>query len=132
MEANITPLTLCTLPTEEKSEARFCFVFHNYVSLLTGTLDDRIRTAIHMTADETSLSPVYIAKVLVEHGLKASKNAFPDSFVDFIEDKSGLDPWAAGAMTYAQNKLAKLWQIESHQPYYAGSHQVFSEGAYLQ
>jgi hypothetical protein len=133
MKTDKLSLTLPVFSNDDQPiEARCCFVFHGYVSMLQGHLDERIHTAIHMTAEEMNLSSLYVSKTLVEHGLKASQNAFPNEFVHFIRDKSRLDPWAAGAMTYAQNKLAKLWQIQSQQPYYIHPCQSHSAGSYLQ
>lgn len=98
---------------EETTESRCCYTFGRFYKILRGKEPaQRVLKAIGLTSEEIGFSPVYVARTLVEHGLRAPKDSFPHGFIDFVESKSGMDPWAAGAMTYAQNKLAKFWQIE--------------------
>lgn len=100
-------------PQEESQESRCCYTFGRFYKILRGYEPSaRVLKAIGLTSEEVGFSPVYVARILVEHGLRAPKPSFPHGFIDFVESKSGMDPWAAGAMTYAQNKLAKFWQIE--------------------
>ncbi len=100
-------------PNEEALDSRCCYTFGRFYKILRGhEPSSRVLKAIGLTSEEIGFSPVYIARILVENGLRAPKQSFPHGFIDFVESKSGMDPWAAGAMTYAQNKLAKFWQIE--------------------
>lgn len=96
----------------ETFDTRCCYTFYRYMKFYHALNEhERVRLAILETATETNMSAGYIAKILVENGLQAPKSCFPEEFVSFIESKSSLDPWAAGAMSYAQNKLAKQWHI---------------------
>ena len=100
----------------ENFETRCCYTFYRFMKFYHALNEhERVRLAILETAAETHMSAGYVAKILVENGLQAPKSCFPHEFVNFIESKSSLDPWAAGAMSYAQNKLAKQWHIRMHE-----------------
>lgn len=108
-------ITYPTLPLEETQESRCCYSFHRFLKLVDQQNETlAVYQAIHLTAQETGYSDMYVAKILVEYGLKAPKEAFPESFSHFLEEKTELNPWAAGSMSYAQNKLAKFWQLSIH------------------
>src|SRR5688572_33413892 len=47
----------------------------------------KLRAAIEATAEMTKTSPAHIARMLVDYGLRAPRNAFPDSFVDYVESR---------------------------------------------
>lgn len=108
-------ITYPSLPLEETQDSRCCYSFHRFMKLVDQRNENlAIYQAIQLTAQETGYSDMYIAKTLVEHGLKAPKEAFPESFSSFLKEKTELNPWAAGSMSYAQNKLAKFWQLNMH------------------
>lgn len=96
----------------ENLETRCCYTFYRFLKFYHSVNEcERIRHAIVETAHEIGISTGYAAKMLVEAGLQAPRHCFPNDFVHFIEAKSGLNPWTAGAMSYAQNKLAKKWHL---------------------
>jgi len=51
------------------------------------SIAEKLRTAIALTAELTQTSPAHIARLLVDYGLRAPRNAFPDSFVDYVESR---------------------------------------------
>jgi hypothetical protein len=51
------------------------------------SIAQRLREAIEATANTSKTSPAHIARMLVDYGLRAPRNAFPDSFVDYVESR---------------------------------------------
>lgn len=47
--------------------------------------EGKVLSSIYRTADITNNSDAYIAKILVENGLRASRRAFPDEFLRYID-----------------------------------------------
>ncbi len=108
-------VTYPTLPMNENMESRCCYAFHRFLKLIDEPKETKaIHQAIQLTAQETGFSDMYVSKILVEQGLKAPKDAFPESFSTFLEDKTNINGWAAGSLSYAQNKLTKFWQMGRH------------------
>ncbi len=75
------------------------------------SIAEKLRTAIELTAELAQTSPAHIARMLVDHGLRAPKNAFPDSFVDYVESRpapKSFVPLAAADADVAA--LRNFWQ----------------------
>ena len=61
-------------------------IFHQcFKNALHGRDDIKILSAIHKTADITGHGDAFIAKILVDNGLKAPRLAFPQDFLDHID-----------------------------------------------
>lgn len=81
--------TMPVPPQEGTQDSEFYQTFvrsMNRVSVKKAT--DRIRQAIERTADACDTSPAYIARILVEYGLRAPRHVFPNDFTSFIDDRS--------------------------------------------
>lgn len=70
-----------------------------------------VRQAIEIVADKTQNSAANIARILVEQGLKAPKEAFPISFLQHVLEKRHIPVWQKGAATPAQESLIRFWTL---------------------
>lgn len=88
----------------------FCTHFlHEFQRQRTKEHYFRIYTAIEKTAAKTGNAPDVVARALVESGLRASKDAFPGSFVTAIEQRREMPRWNLAAMTPQQRELMHFW-----------------------
>lgn len=71
----------------------------------------RILTAIETTAKKTGNAPEVVARALVENGLRASKESFPEKFVSAVEDGLAMPRWNIGAVTPQQRELTQFWGV---------------------
>ncbi len=69
----------------------------------------RIFTAIEKTASKTGNAPEVVARSLVESGLRAARESFPQKFISAIENKSVMPQWNLNAMTPQQRELLSFW-----------------------
>lgn len=51
----------------------------------TMTIGAKLAEAIEHTADFMQTSPAHVARLLVDYGLRAPRQAFPASFLDFVD-----------------------------------------------
>ncbi len=70
---------------------------------------DRIRQAIERTAVACDTSPSYIARILVEHGLRAPRHVFPKEFVSFIDDRNKVIERLGLPLDVEITELAQFW-----------------------
>ena len=54
-------------------------------ALESDDLSAKIYSAIDRAAVMTETSPAHLARLLVSYGLRAPRNAFPDSFIGYVE-----------------------------------------------
>ncbi len=71
----------------------------------------RIKKSLAETAMALDYSQDYTAKILVDMGLKAPLNAFPTSYINHLKTHAAYNPWSAGALSYAENKIVKAWHL---------------------
>lgn len=51
----------------------------------TMAIGAKLRTAIENTAEFMRTSPAHVARLLVDYGLRAPRQAFPASFLDYVD-----------------------------------------------
>lgn len=88
---------------------------HEFHALRRKDAHYRIFLAIENTAKKTGHTFDAVAKVLVENGLRADREAFTGEFIDTLKgsgkQKRGLPPvWAINSMTTAQRELVAFWE----------------------
>ncbi len=69
----------------------------------------KVLSAIQFTADMLDYSDAHVAKVLVEHGLRAPRLAFPADFLEFIDSSLMRSSWEIGAPSPAMRDLKAYW-----------------------
>ena len=77
----------------------------------------KILSAIYKTADLVGTSDAYIAKILVDYGLRAPRLAFPVNFLDHI-DNTMIRSEQAGfsLLSKSYKKLINYWTAIGEQP----------------
>jgi len=68
----------------------------------------RILSAIQFTADLLIQSDEYVAKVLVDLGLRAPKQSFPTSYTQFIESSYSNNQWGTETISPVHD-LKEYW-----------------------
>ncbi len=74
-------------------------------------MEIKILSSIQFCADMMDSSDAYIAKELVEMGLRAPKIAFPQEFIDFMHNSLMRKGFSVGSPSNAIIDLAKIWNI---------------------
>ena len=100
------------LPPQNKSEfemdvyARF---FRHLRCVPNSRAEIKILSSLQFTADMMGASDEHIAKVLVECGLRAPRAAFPQSFLNHVDQSLTKDDREIGAATIDVKDLAAHW-----------------------
>ena len=76
-----------------------------------------ILLAIQRTADATTNSDAYVAKVLVEAGLRAPRMAFPGEFLDYMTQALTCHPHHMGAANSHDKDLYAHWASIGDDPF---------------
>lgn len=87
----------------------FCKTFLRQFHSLHGSDDKRICTAIEKTAALSGHAPEAVAKTLVENGLRAGRDCFPEAFVMQMEKGKHLPIWAMPVKAQHHHELLDLW-----------------------
>lgn len=106
------PLYTMPLPPHESSpDYPYYQAFLHSMNRSEGvSIADKIAQAIDMTADFTQTSSAHIARLLVDYGLRAPRNAFPPSFVQFIETPQRAKPaYAQSGFEQDASELKDFW-----------------------
>ena len=74
-----------------------------------GSKSDKVKAAIKLTAETLHISPEFVARCLVEIGVRAPKSAFPRNFVAFINGRKDKSIWEQDSLTTAQRDLLNSW-----------------------
>ena len=75
----------------------------------TSRMDIRILSSIQFTGDILGYSDAHISKVLVDLGLRASRAAFPATFLEYADGALIRTVWDVGAPSSALKELDKYW-----------------------
>lgn len=79
-------ITMSVPPSESSPDLLYHQAFIHAMNALTGDcVPTRIYQAIDRASMMTETSPAHLARLLVSYGLRAPKNAFPDSFTAYAE-----------------------------------------------
>ena len=69
----------------------------------------KVLSAIQFTADMIDLEDALVSKVLVDHGLRAPRKAFPTSYLEHIDQSLMRSGWHVGGPTMASLDLKNYW-----------------------
>ena len=70
----------------------------------------KILSSIQFTADMLDLTDAFIAKTLVDMGLRAPRQAFPAAYLEFVDKSFLRKKWDLGAPNESLVELQKYWQ----------------------
>jgi hypothetical protein len=100
------PPTCVTAEMEMEIYARFM----RYLRHAPGnSMDMKILSAIQFTADMLDHSDAFVAKILVDHGLRASRKAFPESYIEHIDQSMKRCAWTIGGPSFPARSLQRYW-----------------------
>jgi hypothetical protein len=95
---------------EMKSEMEIYARFMRHLRLVPNSqMEIKVLSAIQFTADILNESDAYVAKALVDLGLRAPRKAFPATYLEFVDKsllRSGLE---LGGPTQSASELRAHW-----------------------
>lgn len=95
---------------EDQLDVYLRFIGH-FRSVPVSRIETKILTSIQFTADLMECSDAHIAKVLVEIGLRAPRDAFPIDFLNYFDRSMKRTGWAVGAPSEAMLDLSDSWSV---------------------
>jgi hypothetical protein len=128
------------LPPENKSE----FEMEVYARFLrhlrcvpNSRAEIKILSSILFTADMMGASDEHVTKVLIECGLRAPRKAFPEAFLQHIDQSFMRDEHSLGSATEDYKALASHWIKTGEDPFAAHRYTrpattLFQETRYLE
>lgn len=102
----LPPENVSSLQEEMEIYARF---MRHLRHIISGRSDIKILSAIQFTADMMDHSDAHISKVLVDLGLRASRNAFPADFLSYADQSLMRSDWAIGGPSKGLKELQQFW-----------------------
>lgn len=102
------------LPPERSSDKKFEMdVYARFMSHLrhvpNSRMEIKILSSIQFTADMLDCGDALVAKTLVDLGLRASRKAFPISFLDFVDKSLARRAWDTSSASVAAIILKEYW-----------------------
>lgn len=139
-----TPLSIfdqssITLPQRsafegESLEGDVCIRFLRHLGAVPNSnLSIKVLSAIQFTADMMGYSDAHLTKMLVDHGLRAPRKAFPAAYLDYADQALLRDHWEVGGPNAALDDLAKHWQALGEDIFIAAyrTYDLLDEEAFL-
>ena len=98
--------------TTMRSEDRTIYKrFMSHLPCVPNTrIEIKVLSSIQFTADILGYSDAHISKVLVDLGLRASRAAFPISFLNYADNALIRTVWDIGAPSSALKELDIYWE----------------------
>ena len=97
----------------ERDECREIDVYARFMrhirNVPNSRLEIKVLSALQFTADMTDHSDAHVAKILVEHGLRAPRMAFPAEFLEYADQSLMRGGWDVGGPSEALNELRDHW-----------------------
>ena len=72
--------------------------------------DIKVLSSIQFTADIVDYGDALVAKILVDLGLRAPRNAFPITFLDFVDKSAARQNWNGGMPPASIMGLREYWE----------------------
>lgn len=84
--------------------------FMRHVRLVPNNrVDIKILSAIQFTADILDLGDAYVCKALADMGLRAPRRAFPQSYLDHVDQTMQRSSWDVGAPCASSVDMNRFW-----------------------
>ncbi len=112
-------IPLYTMPVPPSASSQDHDYYQAFVHIMnrlprTLAIGAKLRTAIEHTADYMRTSPAHVARLLVDYGLRAPRQAFPASFLDFVDQTPApRDAIARASMDADVIELKDFWHTLS-------------------
>lgn len=69
----------------------------------------KVLSAIQFVADMLDLEDAAVARIMVDHGLRAPRIAFPAAYLEFADNALMRDDWEVGAASDSLKDLQSHW-----------------------
>lgn len=79
----------------------------------------KVLSAIQFTADFLGYSDAHVSKVLVDLGLRATRQAFPAEFLNYVDAALPRGGWEIGGPSQSVQELASYWIAVGEDPFIA-------------
>ena len=130
-KTDVANVTLPLPPVSETQDTRFEMdIYVRFMRHLrhvpNSRMEIKILSAIQFTADVLEVSDALVAKILIDLGLRASRQAFPVSFLDFVDqgaqrslhERSTLPPSVIGLRSFwdtiGESKFAPIMSSQHY------------------
>lgn len=103
-------LPLPPVSVEAKFEMDIYARFMRHLRHVANSREDiKVLSAIQFVADMMDVQDDEIAKVLVDHGLRAPRVAFPANYLEYVDNALMRDDWEHGAASSSLKELREHW-----------------------
>src|SRR5690606_22898871 len=93
-------------PLELEVYARFM----RHVRLVPNSRTDiKVLSAIQFTSDMMDLNDAIVSKMLADMGLRAPRRAFPESYLDHVDQSLMRSGWEVGAPSASSIDMKRFW-----------------------
>ena len=79
----------------------------------------KVLSAIQFTADFLGYSDAHVSKVLVDLGLRTTRQALPAEFLDYVDGALPRGDWLVGGPSASVQDLASYWRSVGEDPFVA-------------
>lgn len=106
--------SIYTMPVPPMKDSQAYDYYQQFVHEMNSSFEAqtgrRIQQSIERAASRLRTSPAYLARVLVEYGLRAPKSVFPLDFVAHVEQQSSSPVLKHFRLSGGIYELGALWQ----------------------
>lgn len=99
----------CEAAKESDSSSLYARFMRHLRHVPSSRMEIKILSAIQFTADMLNYSDAHVAKVLVDHGLRAPRMAFPADFLSYADNALMRSGWEVGGPSPALLELKEHW-----------------------
>lgn len=90
--------------------AHLCSGFLHHFSRSNGPEAQRVHDAIAALAQQMAQTPAAVAQKLVENGLSAGPECFPDEFLTLLEKRTAQPSWSVTGASAPERALVDSWR----------------------
>jgi hypothetical protein len=102
------------LPPQDTSAEMEMEIYVRFMRYLrhapSNSMEVKVLSSIHFTADMLDHSDALVAKVLVDLGLRASRRSFPSSYLEHHSYSMKRNEWEVGAPSMQARALNRYWK----------------------
>ena len=102
-------LPKATVPHDAMS-MHLCHGFLHHYNGSTASTDQRIHKAITTLAQHMATTPAMVARKLVENGLRAGPECFPEDFITELKQRSTVPAWSMNGASASERELMDSWK----------------------
>ena len=92
-------------------ESRVCHKFVKHLRHVPSSRNEvKILASIQYTADMLNCSDAHVSKILVDYGLRAPRQSFPETFLEHVDQSLLREPYEVGTAGWSYKELSKHWR----------------------